>query len=36
MNKSLDDPVFAGRLASVPADMTYQVEYGDQNLACTA
>ncbi|HZN68735.1 MAG TPA: DUF4175 family protein, partial [Tepidisphaeraceae bacterium] len=30
MSKSLDDPVFASRLASVDRDMTYAVLYGDR------
>ncbi|MEW4488676.1 hypothetical protein AB1L42_11370 [Thalassoglobus sp. JC818] len=30
MRKSLDDPVFGGRLADVDQDMTYQIVYSDQ------
>ncbi|CAA9374027.1 MAG: hypothetical protein AVDCRST_MAG64-153, partial [uncultured Phycisphaerae bacterium] len=30
MSKSLDDPVFAGRVPSVDADLTYAVRYGSE------
>ncbi|HJS08035.1 MAG TPA: hypothetical protein VJ809_10265, partial [Pirellulales bacterium] len=30
MSKSLDDPVFAGRILSVNEDLTYSVQYDDQ------
>ena len=30
MSKSLDDPIFAGRLSSVSRDLTYSVRYGDE------
>ena len=30
MSKSLDDPIFAGRLSSVARDLTYAVRYGDE------
>ena len=29
MTKSLDDPLFAGRVAAVKRDMQYAVRYGD-------
>ncbi len=29
MSKSLDDPLFAGRVAAVEADLTYSIRYGD-------
>ena len=29
MSKSLSDPVFAGRVATVDRDLTYAVRYGD-------
>ncbi len=30
MSKSLDDPVFAGRVANVQTDLTYHVEYAGE------
>lgn len=30
MSKSMDDPVFAGRVPAVSADLTYAVRYGDR------
>jgi hypothetical protein len=33
MPKSLDDPIFGGRIAAVPADLVYRVEYDDEHSA---